>query len=121
MFLKKNHANTSASTDAKGMNQQMEQAMTITVMAVLAVTTTAMVAFAAETEEASSGFNPADPTAAASHIEVIPEYNKGTDYKAPLLRLIYDIDWGDGKYSITTEIPYGRAEFDDGDAAAFGR
>lgn len=59
-------------------------------------------------------FNPADPTAAASHIEAVAEYNKGPDVKAPLFRLTYDIDWGEGKYSITTEIPYGKAEFEDG-------
>ena len=60
------------------------------------------------------GLNPADVTAAASHIEIVPEYNNGDEVSAPLLRLIYDIDWAEGKYSITTELPYGQVDFDDG-------
>ena len=67
-----------------------------------------------ELDLAERTFNPADPTAASSHLEVMPEYNQGDDYSAPLLRLIYDVDWGEGKYSITTEVPYGRIENDDG-------
>ena len=60
-------------------------------------------------------FNPADPTEAASHIEAVAEYNRGPDLKAPLFRLIYDTDWGEGKYSFTVEIPYGTADYlDDG-------
>jgi predicted ABC-type ATPase len=60
-------------------------------------------------------FNPADPTAAASHIEAVAEYNRGPDMKAPLFRLTYDTDWGEGKYSFTVEIPYGTADYlDDG-------
>ena len=59
-------------------------------------------------------FNPADLTAAASHIEVMPEYNQADEYSASLLRFIYDLDWAEGKYSITTEVPYGEVDFDDG-------
>ena len=67
-----------------------------------------------ETQAEKKVFNPADVTAAASHIEVVPEYNNGDEVSAPLLRLIYDIDWAEGKYSITTELPYGQVDFDDG-------
>jgi hypothetical protein len=68
-----------------------------------------------ELEEAEPRvFNPADPTAAASHIEAMGEYNSGPESNAPLFRLVYDIDWGEGKYSVTTEIPYGTVEWPDG-------
>ena len=67
-----------------------------------------------ETQAEKKVFNPADVTAAASHIEIVPEYNNGDEVSAPLLRLIYDIDWAEGKYSITTELPYGQVDFDDG-------
>ena len=69
-----------------------------------------------EAEAEPKAFNPADVTAAASHIEIMPEYNSGDDAKSPLLRLIYDIDWAEGKYSITTEIPYGKVDFSDGES-----
>lgn len=69
-----------------------------------------------ETQAEKRVFNPADVTAAASHIEIMPEYNDAEEYSAPLLRLIYDIDWAEGKYSITTEIPYGTVDFDDGES-----
>jgi len=36
----------------------------------------------ARAQEEKPAFNPADPTAAASHIEVMPEYNQGDDYSA---------------------------------------
>jgi len=74
-------------------------------------------AYAENTEEGKMVFNPADPTAAASHIEATGEYNKGPDVKAPLFRLTYDVDWGEGKYSFTTEIPYGSADYSDGMSA----
>lgn len=45
-----------------------------------------------ETQAEKQVFNPADVTAAASHIEVIPEYNDSDEFSAPLLRLIYDVD-----------------------------
>ena len=67
-----------------------------------------------ETQAEKKVFNPADVTAAASHIEVTTEYNDADDYSAPLLRLTYDVDWAEGKYSVTTEIPYGQVDFDDG-------
>jgi hypothetical protein len=44
----------------------------------------------------------------------MPEFNKSEEYSSPQLRLVYDIDWGDGKYSITTEVPFGKADFKDG-------
>lgn len=88
------------------------------IVAVLVIAGFVLAHTAVADEEESSGFNPSDPTVAASHIEVIPEYNKGTDYESPLLRLIYDIDWGhQGKYSITAEIPYGYIDFEDDDSA----
>lgn len=59
-------------------------------------------------------FNPGDPTQAASHIEAMGEYNEGNDSKSPLLRLVYDIDWGEGKYSFTVEVPYGSVDWSDG-------
>jgi hypothetical protein len=39
---------------------------------------------------------------ATSHIEVMPEYNQVDENSASPLRFIYDIDWAEGKYSITT-------------------
>ena len=67
-----------------------------------------------ETRAEKKVFNPADVTAAASHIEVTPEYNDADEYSASLLRLTYDVDWAEGKYSVTTEIPIGEVESDDG-------
>jgi len=64
-----------------------------------------------ETEEI---FNPADPTAAASHIEAMAELNEAPTSSAPLFRLVYDIDWGEGRYSITAELPYGSIEWPEG-------
>lgn len=60
-------------------------------------------------------FNPADVTEAASHTEIMPEYNKLTNGEAYLLRLLYDLDWAEGKYSVTAELPVGKVKTDDGE------
>ena len=73
---------------------------------------------AQQPEQTETAFNPADPTAAASHIEVTPEYNTAEGFDAPLLRLVYDVDWGEGKYSITTEVPVGEVDYSDGMSAS---
>ena len=67
----------------------------------------------AQAEEART-FNPADVTEAASHTEIMPEYNKLIDGEAYLLRLLYDLDWAGGKYSVTAELPVGEIRSDDG-------
>jgi hypothetical protein len=64
--------------------------------------------------EEEQSFNPADLTEAASHIELMPEYNQLTDGNAKVIRLVYDVDWAAGKYSVTVEAPYGWLDFDDG-------
>ena len=48
----------------------------------------------------------------------MPEYNKGDDYESPILRLVYDIDWAEGRYSVTTEVPLGKADFSDGNSVS---
>jgi hypothetical protein len=88
-------------------------AITIVVLGILVLGWCAVLD-ADELDLAERTFNPADPTAASSHLEVMPEYNSGPDITAPLLRLIYDVDWAEGKYSITTEVPYGKSEDDNG-------
>jgi hypothetical protein len=65
-------------------------------------------------------FDPSDPTAAASHIEAMPEYNHADDYAASLLRVVYDLDWGEGKYSVTAEVPFGKADFNDDSETGLG-
>ena len=64
--------------------------------------------------EENRSFNPADPTAVASHIEIMPEYNSFTGGDARILRFVYDYDWAEGKYSVTAEVPYGQVRYDDG-------
>jgi hypothetical protein len=64
--------------------------------------------------EESKTYNPADVTEAASHIELMPEYNKLTDGDANLVRLVYDLDWANGKYSVTGELPVGQLNLDSG-------
>ena len=54
--------------------------------------------------EESKSYNPADVTEAASHIEIMPEHNRLTDGDANLVRLVYDVDWANGKYSVTGEL-----------------
>ena len=58
--------------------------------------------------------SPSDPTAAATHVEIMPEYNKGNGLESELIRVVVDKDWAEGKYSVTLELPYGNYEFDDG-------
>ena len=64
--------------------------------------------------EESSAPSPSDPTAAATHVEIMPEYNKGNGLESELIRLVLDKDWAEGVYSVTLELPYGNYEFDDG-------
>ena len=64
--------------------------------------------------EEGKQFNPADVTEAATHLELMPEYNKLNDGEAYLIRLLYDYDWAEGKYSVTAEIPFGQIRRDDG-------
>ena len=52
--------------------------------------------------------NPADPTAAASHIEINPEYNSGPDVTATLFRFVFDYDFAEGVYSVTADVPVGQ-------------
>ena len=59
-------------------------------------------------------FNPADVTEAASHMETIPEYDKLENGDAYLVRLLYDLDWAEGKYSVSGELPVGKIKMDDG-------
>jgi hypothetical protein len=67
--------------------------------------------FAADSDEV----DPSDPTAAATNIQIIPEYDRGEDFEARLLRLNYDYDWGGGVYSINIEASYGIVDFNDGE------
>ena len=64
--------------------------------------------------EESSAPSPSDPTAAATHVEIMPEYNKGDGLESELIRVVVDKDWAEGKYSVTLELPYGNYEFEDG-------
>ena len=59
-------------------------------------------------------FNPADVTEAASHMETMPEYDKLENGDAYLVRLLYDLDWAEGKYSVSGELPVGKIKMDDG-------
>jgi len=55
--------------------------------------------------------NPADPTAAASHIEINPEYNSGPELSATLFRFVFDYDFAQGVYSVTADVPVGQVRF----------
>lgn len=98
----------------KRLRSRPRRAVTVPLLAWLLTASGVGAQVEPETVAEKKVFNPADVTAAASHIEVMPEYNDGEDYSAPLLRLVYDIDWAEGKYSITTELPFGRLDNEDG-------
>jgi hypothetical protein len=76
----------------------------------LFLTIAGSVAYAEEAKQ----FNPANVTEAATHLELMPEYNKLKDGEAYIIRLLYDYDWAEGKYSVSAEIPYGKLRLDDG-------
>ena len=91
-----------------GFNSNMPTAMNWCAIILSLVLSTAVNA------EESVSFNPADVTEAATHIELMPEYSKLVDGDAYLVRLVFDLDWAEGKYSVTAELPVGYLELDDG-------